>query len=357
MDIPTVLRSKAKAAKNRVQQKQEMDKLCNSEIDHEMTTRMVVSFRDYLRNFLKDKTLDKHPAHFGREEKVTLQWVQANQYIYLRDKHASIPIDEQWLHAQNNYVRTLDTESMFNLFGYTNNGDRFVNSYCRGAFDQQQFFAYLEKFNVHGITYFCLFFPALRVATKYGQQTMHLIFAEPPSDMQMQEMLKLLDPHITVSDKYVILVSMARHLSFERFWVSVLELYIDAIEMIIRNAPVTTAPLVLYRGVSTDYYLTKFMLNHRDRIHVANSFVSTSTSITVASDFIDYEGTKCCFIRIYVPPGSKMVYMQGVSYYNHESEFLLGHKSQFYITKSSTESFCKDTYNLKMRVSDLVVVA
>jgi hypothetical protein len=61
-------------------------------------------------------------------------------------------------------------------------------------------------------------------------------------------------------------------------------------------------------------------------------------------------------LRIHVPAGTRMLMLSGISEFTSEYEFLLGHKMQFFITKSGTEVFCKDTYDFKMRVTDMTVL-
>lgn len=355
--IVSTLRSKATRARKKIQYKRDMDPHCDANETKHFVKYKVFSLNKFLSQFLDPGTLDLSHKQYGRVVRQNLQHVENVQYIFLTDKHQSMDIDNDWLQRQNEYIRSLSTEDLFNVYGYTYHGDVFVNYYLRGTFDVPEFKEHLRTFDVDNERYFPLFFPAIRAISKYGETTIHLVFDTlKPSEDAVAKAMSLQRKDVNNSDKYRILMSIAKDLSYDRFWVSVLEMYRDALEKIIRNAPATTQPMVLYRGVSTDYYLTKFMTSHKDRIHIANSFVSTTSAISVAADYVDFDTTNCCFMRMFVPKGTQMLLMAGISLFNDESEFLLGHKSQFYITKSSTEVFCKGNLNFKMRVTDLVVI-
>lgn len=350
------LRENATKARTKVAMKKEFDKDCDADKYEVLQDYIMLSFYNYLSGFLTKNTLDDNPQEHVKQTEIEIRDIESHQYIYLEDKHKDIDIDEKWLDQQNEYVRQLSTEQMFNLFGYTHNGDVFINNHIRGTFDVKNFERYLEKFNIKKHSYFPLFFPALRMISRFGKKYINFIFKQQPIDEGVkQKTLRLFEKDLKNTEKYIILVDVMKYFSYELFWISVLEQYRDSIEEIIQGAPPTTKRMMLYRGVKTDYYLTEYMKD-RNRIHVSKGFVSTSSSITVASDFADPDIANCCFMRIYVPIGTKMLLLSGLSRYMHEVEFLLGHKSQFFITKSSTEKFCTETHDLKMRVSNLVII-
>jgi hypothetical protein len=181
-----------------------------------------------------------------------------------------------------------------------------------------------------------------------------LIFEKTPKDYELAEVRAILHAESNVM-KYMKLIVLAPKLSYDRFWIPVLEEYITALDDIIRKAPPVPHAIVLYRGVESDYFLTSFMKDHKQRVHVANSFVSTTSSVLVANEFVNYDN-KCCFMRLYVPAKTHMIMMIGISKFKLEAEFLLSHKTQFYITKARTEKFCKGTFDLEMRTTSVVVI-
>lgn len=359
------LKTNASKARRKAAYKETMDKECDADSELHPKRYSLITFHEYVRKFISGKTMDVLPRDYATTMYQTnLREMYSFHYAYLNDRHVKhMELDPTWIKEQNDYLLTLSTEDIFNLYGYTHNGDVFVNNYLRDKFNTTKFHKYL-KANVNVTAkseyYFPLYFPALRALSKFGPETVQLIFDDiNESDENTKGIvLKLTDSassSMLNSEKYVMFMSIAYKLSFERFWILVLEQYITTLNDIIKNAPATKQRMVLYRGVKDDHYLTQYMLSHRERIHVANSFVSTTSSISVAHDYTDLNNN-CCFIRIYVPVGMKMLLIAGLSKYMSEAEFLMGHKAQFYITKSTTETFCKGSYDFKMRVSDVVLI-
>lgn len=300
-------------------------------------------------------TLNSSP-HGSHKTKIMLE-IHNREWVLQNSQHVHLTLDKDWLDEHNKYISNLSNEDLFNLYGYTHKGDVYVNHWLRKTLDVDRFMDDIDEFAEmeNEYDYFPLFFPALRVAAKYSMSSLDIVFKTPPAQKDKVIFSKLNHSNISITKKYELLSSIANLLSFDRFWRSVLEEYWQTLERIIREAPVTKEHMILYRGVSDDYYLTQLMMNHRERVHIAESFVSTSTSIHAASKFADFH-TNCCFIRMYVPKGTPMVLMAGLSKYD-EAEFLLNHRTQFYITKSGIEEFCKDSKNkMRMRVTDVVII-
>ena len=183
------------------------------------------------------------------------------------------------------------------------------------------------------------------------------------SNNQLQASLQsyfitILDAKIDIHVVYESFISLAPHLSYTKYWKNVLTRYRDSLSEIILNSPPTKQPMILYRGVKTDYFLTDYMKNYVRNKHIASSFVSTSSSVKVAYRTFSDMNQGCCFMRIYVPSGSKCLLMSGISYYDHneEAEFLLDYNTQFKIQKAKVKRFCVGGNIKYMRVSDLTIV-
>jgi hypothetical protein len=152
----------------------------------------------------------------------------------------------------------------------------------------------------------------------------------------------------------VLFIEGCRFLSFERFWKKVIKQCIDDLDNIISKCPATTKKMVVYRGVKDDYYLNGTP-NH---IYKTDSFVSTSINLISA---LDFAGKNCCFKRITIMPGTRLLLMACMSVFQNEFEFLLGRTSQFYITKNASNvprlsGVCIAEDFDFVNVSDLVVV-
>lgn len=355
--IAAKLKSKATQAKTKLQTKKEKEKDCDNDLDAKVKHEQfeIADYESYLNNFLMRNNLNS-PPNGSHKKKIMLE-VRTRDWVLQNSQHVHLTLDKDWLEEHNKYISGLSTEDLFNLYGYTHKGDVYVNHWLRRSLDIESFMNDIEEFAqlASEYEYFPLFFPALRVAAKYSMSNSDIVFQTPPTQKDKVTFSRLTHNNVSLTTKYELLSSIADILSFDRFWRSVLEEYWQTLDRIIREAPVTKEHMILYRGVSDDYYLTQFMMNHRDRVHVAESFVSTSSSIHAAAKFADFD-TNCCFIRMYVPKGTPMVLMAGLSKYD-EAEFLLNHRTQFYITKSGTEEFCKDSQNkLRMRVTDVVII-
>lgn len=355
--ISNKLRKRAQTARERVKVQAELDKNCSADVKHSASIT-VTQVSKFLDKFLDGGTLDLPSAHpFVRKMTIDHRREFHKHHVYVDSSvdHDLLEVDQKWIKAQDDYILRLKKEQLFDLYGYTHQGDVFINNYIRGTFSVDDFKQYLEEFDIdYDDVYFCLFFPALRVLTRSHSHDMLALFLEKPSESDVDELIAIKNAQ-TYEEKYIKLVAISPKLSYDRFWILVLENYRDSIEDIISKAPPTPKPIVLYRGVDSDYFLTKYMKNHVDRVHIANSFVSTSSSVDVVNKFINLLN-KCCFMRLYVPAGTRMIMMMGVSRYALEAEFLLSHKSQFYIKKTRVEKFCKGTLNSEMRTTTLIVI-
>lgn len=349
--INTVLKSKALQARERLSKKREMDRMCvyNQVLSHK--TFKVMSALQYIRGFLDDENIDK-PVTF---EEIDVDWrkVHANEYVYDSEKDHALEARDEWLRKQNNYITSLTKEQIFNLYAYTYKGDELVNSYLRNEMTEDDFEEHLEKFKWHNIFYFPLFFPALRVFERYSHDSLQLLFSEKMAESDVHHATIIIDKQSLLSQKYKSLSKIAKKLSFNRFWVSCLDVYAESIGEIIKSAPLTENTFVLYRGSFTDHFLRKYINDTSNKLHISKGFMSCSSSIHVATQFTSFD---CCFVRIMIPVKTKLLLLAGVSRFE-ESEFLMDTNTQFYITKSRIERFCKDNTSVQtMRVSNMVVI-
>ncbi len=129
---------------------------------------------------------------------------------------------------------------------------------------------------------------------------------------------------------------------------------ISILKKIINNAPPTTQPMIVYRGM----YYNK---NNSDKFKVGDvidifklGFNSTTFDPTVARHFAmsnDYEdedededeeeeenSIPCCIFMLYLPPGVKGIYIGKNSIHDVEDEFILGPGPKFRFFKLPNES-------------------
>jgi hypothetical protein len=185
----------------------------------------------------------------------------------------------------------------------------------------------------------------------------------PSDNVSFVSALSVLDAiankSIKNSDKYILLLIVAKNLNTETFWEKVVSMYVDDLNRIIRNAPVLKRPMTVYRGVKDDYYLKGLTGN----VYVTNGFVSTSLDPNIAQDF--QEDSECCLKRITIMPGTHVIPLMSLSQFPHEKEILIGSNSKFYVTKAknfipkidmSSSSICPPSMKNVSVVTDIVVI-
>lgn len=371
----SLLKKYANAAKTKLFVKSLYDANCNSPLRKMEKTYTTISMHNYVHAFSADNsTLDMSPSEYRVKwgtiwHDIAFHDVKMYQYIFLDQKHAKNTVDDEWLQKQHEYIMSLDTEQIFNMYGYTHNGDVFVNNHLRGTFSKEKFEAYLMGLNSQSPpTYFPLFFPCLRFFSSSMFDIHHIDkYFDDHSPHFVATLRSIRDANVKNKEKYKKLIRIVKYLKME-CWSYILQIYCESLDSIIKNAPTTTRQMYVYRGVQSDFYLKDYKQTS-ERQFTTQGFVSTSSSINIAYNFttlnnyvtVDpiYDKPRvndhCCFMRILVPARTRLVLISGVSQYRHEAEFLMGSNTLFYITKSSTEKWCtNDNTYIKMRVTDMV---
>ena len=104
---------------------------------------------------------------------------------------------------------------------------------------------------------------------------------------------------------------------------------------LIRQAPTSPKPMVLFRAIETSVPNKKTNLYKRgDHAEfLSRGLVSTSTSYKQAFDFLE-KGETCCMLVLLVPKGTKMLLILERSEFAYEQEVLLAHGQKFQILKT-----------------------
>jgi hypothetical protein len=118
--------------------------------------------------------------------------------------------------------------------------------------------------------------------------------------------------------------------------------YIRDLTIAINNAPPTTEPMIVYRGIES-LYLPPPLQEKLANLKVGETvdlfkfgFTSTTFTRKVADDFI--LGT-CCVFMLYLPAGVKGIYIGSESANSSEDEFILGPGPLFTTFSYPGESF------------------
>ena len=240
----------------------------------------------------------------------------------------------KWFNAMNAYLTKLDEEQLFALKAYTSHGDKLVNNHVRGTLDvhftirsfQKNKPAYIDR------TFFPLFFPVLSLIHTFRKnrkaisfkpndalKRLYAQFNRGTSYRSKWDRLPLNDRQQVYSNMLDAVVSLD-----PGFVVRAIDLLAKTIDTIVRNSPKTTEKMVLYRGDDNDQY---FKRNTGDVFFKIKGLISTSLSKEVGMRFLRYKNmetsTMCCMNKITVLPGSRVLFLGGMSNWPDEMEFLL----------------------------------
>lgn len=204
-------------------------------------------------------------------------------------------MDLNWFAAQDKYIRTLGVREIFTVSGYSYNGDKWAHAYLDGTFNYNTFRTGVGNL---GGTYFAFFFQARDF---YKINT--------------GDILKDYDETVTrvKTDKNNENIK------------SIIHMFINDLNEIIRKAPSVTRAFILFRGNKDDKYLTGAVNN----TYTTERFCSASVTGSVARGFaIGHE-----IQRITIMKGSKCLLMFGVTQVSSEWEILLPRGSTYQIVK------------------------
>lgn len=129
-----------------------------------------------------------------------------------------------------------------------------------------------------------------------------------------------------------------------KFWTAIFELYKKDLKRILSNSPETTKRMVVYRGVSDDYFL-----KGNKEFFKTNSFISTSFKPYYSLRYL--RDKECCFQKIVILPKSKVLFINSASVYNTELEVLINIDSVFYI--KTRKEILRSYQNIEKSLSDM----
>jgi hypothetical protein len=228
--------------------------------------------------------------------------------------------DEDWFVAQHKYIRSLTFEEFLTVHGYTMHGDVVINMYLRKANWWSQLLFYLQ--NNHSYLH-RIYMPFGVQAIRYIEQNNTEKITDTPdvkadsSHHTIDSLIKGIKmPKSELVGKYNSFVYMSKYIK-KSAWAAILDMYVEDLNKIIKKAPPLNKNMVVFRGVKDDYYLTG-----RDGFtYENNGFLSTSLSAVVAKRFMN--GSPCCFKKITLLKGLRVLLMMGLSKFPDEMELLL----------------------------------
>ena len=242
----------------------------------------------YIMNYGDSSTIEEKEAQFIALELPSFDWIQKNQ----------------------EYINKLSTRDKFTIFGYTHNGDKFINLLLQSeeAFIKYKNNAIMERKKE---AYFPLFFFIIDVMKEIGWKDYDK-FGEIFEKDDIPSLYKLLFNKLdTVTDE---------------IFIKATKYFMAALQEIIQNSPPTTKEMIVYRGVKDRYYQDK------SGMFVNTTFLSTSFDPVTAHRFSGFD--ECCLKKIIIPPGARGLFMEGISMYSNEREILFGLGNSFQIVST-----------------------
>jgi hypothetical protein len=245
---------------------------------------------------------------------------------------------EMWIYEQNNFIKSLNPKEIYTLRCHTHDGDIIINYFINNNFkidididevrngdrDRKSTIIINKKmFKTNRV--FILFY------------------------YQIKEFLDSNLPRLEL-EQYII----DNYKTFD--WNKILLLYIRDINLIFSKTPKVKNTIVIYRGVSSDYYLK----DSSKGFHISKTLCSHTLDHKTA--FV-YSSPEYNLMRVKLPKGSKAILIDNISPYN-ESEVLMPFDTKYYIDYPrrlinyyKDSDICPDdTKSKKLTVTDLSVV-
>lgn len=284
-------------------------------------------------------------------------------------------IDFEWLTETNTFISNLSTKDATTISSYTIFGNVFVNRFISGLLPKEIFLKEIQSSSLW-TNFFPLYFQCIETIKNLHKTIETFLvcninikpYKKAVLDRNANFFIEKKDYTLsfiltsiassTFNDKetYKHMKYIVKYFKYE-FWENVLYLYADDLQSILSKAPLLRKKMIVYRGVKDDSFL-KSKSNH---IYKPNGFVSTTFSLQNALSIIENnnENEQCCLKRFTLLPGSRALFLYGLSPKPNEFEVLLGRETQMYLTKE--KSFIpKDAANLchrrKVAVTDVVVI-
>jgi predicted Ser/Thr protein kinase len=205
-------------------------------------------------------------------------------------------MDLNWFAAQDKYIRSLGVREIFTISGYSYNGDQWAHTYLDGRFDYNRFRTSVGNL---GGTYFAFFF-------------------------QARDFYKINTGDILKD--YNETVTRVKNDKDNENIKSIIHMFINDLNEIIRKAPSVTRTFIVFRGNKDDKYLTGAVNN----LYTTERFCSASVS---GGKAVDSFASGHELQRITILKGSKCLLMFGITQVPGEWEILLPRGSTYQIVK------------------------
>ena len=266
-------------------------------------------------------------------------------------------IDTKWFVDMQKYIASLTDRERYALLSYTKNGDVYVNLL------ERELPIDFTRVNLDPLVYEIVatttdagFYDAL---TDTGAKIM-----AGRKPISFDAMRKEKSGKLMGEFKNIIVYELGSRYFKEEYLRSMIKSLSTTLHGVFAKAPVTTKPMVVYRGVR-DSFFTADEYNKpmkKDEVFVNKGFVSTSLLHTVPMEYFMSE-SGCCFKVITILPGTKCIPLVGLTHFQGEIEFLLDKNTKYIIRDKYTalapqkalNSYGNKTETKRIKVSDIII--
>lgn len=265
----------------------------------------------HITKFLKDPLKSKYSSQYF---KISFNPIQEKLFHRLYSGVSSF--DNDWFYQNDEYIKGLSLRHKFALVAMTNKSQQHVQSYLKGTINNE-FRDRIRHWKNDIYGYMPIFFQILDecLNTRKFVQWRQMENKNQKLKKDYQYIVKHICPALTDRDidKYI------------------QDLYKE-VKAIFSKCPKTTKPMVMCRGIRSSSTTEKTISSHR-------GFTSLSLNPHHA---LKYTGSVCCLQKIKILPGTRLLFIGGLSSFKKEMECLLPDNIKFYQVKQSCEIILKN---------------
>ena len=304
---------------------------CKSKDFKYLKSRVIFSQKDIIIPYTKIKTyntfsstcLNNICTDFHKQfERIGITYEYSTKHLDI-DSYNHIKLD--WFNLQAHFIKSLNSDEILTLMGYTELSFSVVNSWCTN----DDWWTILKEVikGIRSSDYFPFFYQVLLVSqnfdfTKHHREIIDNFFNYKLDSQKYEHFMKI---------RHKMLGSM-----WKTFWNDVVSEYVDNLDQIIKRAPKTTSYMTVWRVTNTPFWNT----DSNDSTTI-NSFTSTSLDINTAIESLK---KSCCITRIIIPKGIRCLFLGMLSPFC-EAEILIGRNSIF-----TKDPGCMDDISLPYKI-------
>lgn len=305
-------------------------KICNNLHNLDNIKPLIVTKTEVQLPYKKLLKYDKNTvvSELNKLLTITLEFKSNNFHEGLKygyDLENEFDIDYVWYSKNLKYLEKLSLFDKLIVMGYTYNGDVYANFYLQDRFEDLREYInekiYMDKINDRKL--FPLYITAKTIINS-EYKNIDVYFVPGRMIKDVKEFKIAINDMIAYSDVifYDMLLDIADCFSVD-FWIKNVALFCDSLDRIIKNSPPIEKKMIVFRGAKDKYWKKE----NSDLYH-NNTFMSTSFNMKVPFDFAEGE---CCYKKIILNPGMRVLFIDPLSQISEENEILIGLNNSFKI--------------------------